>query len=210
MEPLLNVFRPVAPLADIGKRHPDGGEKDGLYISDDRIAGAPVEVRRWLRSLDVPDALPEDDFILDHNGEVSTGEGLAVCRPAEIKSLIRVLSKNYQALQVLFELGCDYRNPETGERRAYILKTKDFLRHTGIRDSIRLFRCIHDINNALRTLRADQDAVLCRISGRDRFVVHKTTQYVIYRFARWLAHMEEDAAGIRSAPDAQYRRARHG
>jgi hypothetical protein len=165
----------------------------GILLSTDQILTAPPAVQRWLRSsvlgLETSEdgVVSEDGFVLTQNGIVSSDDGLAVCSVQEIKMLLRGLSENYAALQVFFQLGCDYRNPATGERRPYPLRLSDFRRHTDVANIPRLRSIIHDINEQLKNMRGDAEALLCRISSHDVYHVHEVTQYRIYRFWRPLS-----------------------
>jgi hypothetical protein len=168
----------------------------GILLSTDQILTAPAAVQRWLRSsvlgLETSEdgSVSDDGFVLTQNGTVSSDSGLAVCTVHEIKMLLRGLSENYAALQVFFQLGCDYRNPATGERRPYPLRLSDFRRHTDVGNIPRLRSIIHDINEQLKTMRGDAEALLCRISSHDVYHVHEVTQYRIYRYWRPLSKVE--------------------
>jgi hypothetical protein len=162
----------------------------GILLSNDQILTAPAAVQRWLRSSVLGIETSEDGFVLTQNGAVSSDSGLAVCSVHEIKMLLRGLSENYAALQVFFQLGCDYRNPVTGERRPYPLRLSDFRRHTDVGNIPRLRSIIHDINEQLKTMRGDAEALLCRISSHDVYHVHEVTQYRIYRYWRPLSKVE--------------------
>jgi hypothetical protein len=164
-----------------GEKAPAGG---GILLTPEQVANAPAEVRNWLLNSIFNIEASEDHFILEQNGVATSGEGLAVCSLLEIKELIRRLSEDYLVLQVFFELGCDYQNPTTGERRPYLLKFADFRRHTDVDGIQGLLRCIHDINEALQNLRGDTSAMLCRIDSHEGFHVHEITQHRIYHF--WL------------------------
>lgn len=159
-------------------------ENGGILLTNAEIAKAPEEVQRWIRKSVLGCEVSEDGFVLQQNGTMTAEDGLAVCSAREIKLLLNSLSENYAALQVFFQLGCDYRNPGTGERRPYPLRLADFRRHTDVGNIPRLRSIIHDINGALQKLRGDPDAILCRISDHDVYHVHALTQYRIYRF--WL------------------------
>jgi hypothetical protein len=168
----------------------------GIVLSTDQLLTAPPAVQRWLRSSVLglepseDDLVSDDGFVLTQNGIVSSDDGLAVCTVHEIKMLLRGISENYAALQVFFQLGCDYRNPATGERRPYPLRLSDFRRHTDVGNIPRLRNIIHDVNERLKNMRGDPEAVLCRISSHDVYHVHEVTQYRIYRYWRPLSKVE--------------------
>lgn len=179
----------------------------GLLLTAEQIAAAPAAIRQWLLSsvLGVESGESGDGFLLRQNGVTSSSDGLAVCSIHEIATMLRRLSTSFQALQVFFELGCDYRNPRTGERRPHPLNLSDFRQHTDVGSIPRLRTIIHDINQILVDLRGDQDALLCRIGDHDDYHVHELTQYRIFRFWRPLSRALEKQmrrAALR-APDDQ-------
>jgi hypothetical protein len=163
----------------------------GILLTAEQIASAPQDVQQWIRGSALGLDMSGDGFVLRQNGTASSDDGLAVCSTQEIKMLLRSLSDNYAALQVFFQLGCDYRNPATGERRPYPLRLADFRRNTDVGNIPRLRSIIHDINEALTELRGDSEAVLCRISSHDVYHVHELTQFRIYRF--WLQLSKAEA-----------------
>ncbi len=170
--------------------------RGGLLLTAEQIAAAPAAIREWLLSsiLEVPTDEGGDGFLLRQNGVMSSSDGLAVCSVGEIATMLRRLAANFQALQVFFELGCDYRNPKTGERRPYPRRLCDFRQHTDVGSIPRLRTIIHDINQMLVDLRGDRDALLCRIGEHDDYHVHELTQYRIYRFWRPLSKALETRA----------------
>jgi hypothetical protein len=170
----------------------------GILLTPEQIATAPPDVQRWIQGSALGLDMSGDGFVLRQNGTASSDDGLAVCSTQEIKMLLRRLSENYAALQVFFQLGCDYRNPATGERRPYPLRLADFRRNTDVGNIPRLRSIIHDINESLAELRGDSDAVLCRISGHDVYDVNEMTQFRIYRF--WLQLSKAGAKHARVMP----------
>jgi hypothetical protein len=164
-------------------------EEGGIFLSADRVASAPAEVRSWLRG----HLFSDDDsgFVLEKNGFQSSQDGLAICSIREIKSILRALSDDYVACQVFFQFGCDFYNPKTGERRAHCLRSQDFLHHTDVGDFARLHRAIEAINASLAELRSDRDATVCRFDGNNGFHVEAATQYRIYRFWQRVVRFSE-------------------
>lgn len=184
------------------------GNGGGILLTNEEIAKAPEDVQRWIRNSVLQANPAEDGFVLKQNGNTSSENGLAVCSAREIKILLNSLSENYAALQVFFQLGCDYRNPTTGERKPYALSLTDFRLHTDVGNIPRLRSIIHDINVSLQQVRGDPNAMLCRIGGHDVYHVHELTQYRIYRF--WLplskagtkhAHILPLPPAVKPAPD---------
>jgi len=154
----------------------------GILLTMEQMATAPASVQRWLQSTVLDREAVRDGFMLKRNGVTSSDDGPAVCCVLEIKTLLRRLAENYPALQIFFELGCDYHNPITGERRPYCLRVSDFRRHTDVENIPRLRTCIHDINEILQNMRGNLGAFLCLIGDQDVYRVHEIIQYRIYRF----------------------------
>ena len=155
-------------------------EEGGIFLNVERVAAAPPEVRTWLREQLFDDG--GSGFVLERNGHRSSDDGLAICDVREIKTMLRALADDYVACQVFFQFGCDYFNPKSGERRAFLLRSQDFLQHTDVGDFARLHRAVDRINLVLSQVRSERDATLCRFDGNNGFHVHGTTQYRIYGF----------------------------
>lgn len=167
----------------------DGRYKGGVFIPAEQIATAPIEVQPWLRRFIGEIPMPDSPFVLEQHGFLTSEDGLAVCSGSEIKALLRCLSDDGLACQVLFELGSELYNPDTGEHRTYILRIADFLRDTDVRDSAKLRECLGRINAALCRLRDDRDAAIFLYVGDDGFRVHHVTQHRIYQIWRRLVHV---------------------
>lgn len=156
----------------------------GVVLTREQILSAPNDVKNWLKHTLFNEEASQEDFILEQNGVISGDGELAICNALEIKNILIKLNLNYLALQIFFQLGCNYWNPTTGERHAYPLKLSDFRRHTDVDNTMQLRRGIHYINEALRELRGDSEATVCQIDAHGHYRVHCITQQRIYRF--WL------------------------
>jgi hypothetical protein len=156
-----------------------------VVITADQIAAAPSVVQDWLRGIVAEATEAADSLILERDGTLSSGDGLAICSGLEIKALLRRLSNDYVACQVLFALGCDLYDPLTGERREFALHFHDFRGRTDIADVFQLDECLGRVNEALREIRHDRHATIHR-RDHDRYHVHGVTQQRIYRFWRHL------------------------
>lgn len=163
-------------------------ERD-IVLSPEQIANAPAGVRQWLASLCGDDERLDRGFILDHNGTLTSGDGLAICGAIEIKSLLHMLSDDFLACQVLFELGCEYHSPTTGEHRGHVIQLTDFLHHTDAKNVFEILRCLDAINGALQTLRRDPYATMYRPDGKGGFRVEASTQRVIYQLWKRLLRL---------------------
>jgi hypothetical protein len=160
-----------------------------VVLTPEQIASAPKAVCEWLRGIFGDDERFESSFVLERHGAMSSGDGLAICTPAEINQLLHHLRDDLLSCEILFELGCDYYDPLTGERRERTIKLTDFLHHTDAKDIFEVERCLKRIDEPLRRLRNDPDATICRQDGQGGFRVHRTTQHVIYQFWRRLVRL---------------------
>jgi plasmid stabilization system protein ParE len=155
-----------------------------IVLTPEQIAQAPEPVRQWLHSIYGNADWLEHGFILQRYGAMTSGDGLAICTSLEIKNILHLLRDDILSCEILFELGCDYRNPATGERRGHIVGLRDFLHHTEARNLTEVERGLDTINAALQNLRHDPDATLHRPDGHGGFRAHELTQHVIYEM--WL------------------------
>lgn len=160
-----------------------------FVLTADQVAAAPPEVQRWLRGLFDRDERLNSGFILERNGFASSGDGLAICDAAEVKRLLRALADDFVACQVLFQLGCDFYNPQTGEHRGHVIEITDFINHTDVEDASQLHRCLDIVNSKLRELRGDRDATIYHRDGHGGVHVHARTQHTIYQFWRRLLNL---------------------
>lgn len=163
-------------------------ERD-IVLSPEQLANAPDEVRNWLRSVCGDDERLDRSFVFEHNGVQSSGDGLAICSPLEIKTLLHMLSDDFLACQVLFELGCEYYNPSTGEQRSRVIPLTDFLHHTDAQNIFEILRCLDTINGALQDVRRDPYATIYRPDGMGGFRVDQRTQRAIYRIWKRLLRL---------------------
>ncbi|HVJ55650.1 MAG TPA: hypothetical protein VM689_24525 [Aliidongia sp.] len=163
--------------------------KGGVFITAEQIRTAPAEILRWLHDVGDYGPAPESSFVLEQNGLLTSEDNLAICSGLEIKELLHRLSGDYLACQVLFQLGCEFYDPHTGEHRPYVLRMADFLDHTDVSDNLQLHKCLDGINAALRGLRKDREVTIFRPEGHDGIRVHQVTQHRIYQLWRRLAHV---------------------
>jgi hypothetical protein len=170
---------------------------DGIFITAEQLARAPHEVRSWL--LHIFGGAAQQRLVLERNGLRSSGDGLAICSALEVKTLLRRLGDDEPACQVLFQLGCDYYDPATGESLPRVLQIMDFVRHTDVTDGIHLLAAIERINAALQRLRNEPSVLLCRPDEHGGFHVHETTQRTIYGIWRRLVRQKATPRGARAA-----------
>lgn len=172
-------------------------ERD-IVLSPELVANAPDQVRDWLRSVYGEDERLDRIFVFDHNGVQTSGDGLAICGALEIKTLLHMLGDDFLACQILFELGCEYYNPATGEHRGHVIQLTDFLQHTDAKNIFEALRCLDAINAALQHLRRDPYATIYRPDGMGGFRVDARTQHAIYqlwqRLVRLTASRRKDTA----------------
>lgn len=162
-----------------------------IVLTPEQVAEAPEPVRQWLYRLHQSDDRLEHGFILERYGRMSSGDGLAICTSLEVKNLLHLLSDDLLACEILFALGCDYRNGQTGERRGHVTRLRDFLDHTDARNLDEVERALEAINRALQRLRHDPDTILSRADGHGGVRVHELTQHVIYAVWRRLMRLTE-------------------
>jgi hypothetical protein len=160
-----------------------------IVLTAEQVAAAPDEVQRWLRSLFGGDERLNSGFILERNSFASSGDGLAISDAAEIERLLRALDNDFIACQVLFQLGCDFYNPQTGEHRGHVIEITDFINHTDVNDAAQLHCCLDVINIKLRELRGDRDATIYHRDGHGGVHVHARTQQTIYQVWRLLLNL---------------------
>lgn len=153
-----------------------------IVLTPDQVARAPEAVRQWLCGLLGDDERLKRGYVLERHGVMSSGDGLAICSAGEIGEMLNILGDDLLGCEILFELGCDYYDPATGEHLARTMTLEDFIHHTDAANTFEVTAALARINEALRRVRHDRDATIYRPDERGLYHIHKTTQRVIYQY----------------------------
>jgi len=167
----------------------------GIFLTQEQIQSAPVEVRDWLTRTLFNGNPAGTNFGWEPNRTVSD-DRLAVLSSFEVKNILAALGDNYMALQIFFQLGCAQDGPVAGGRQSRVLSIADFKSQTDVGDTMQLRRGLQYINEALQTLRGDAEATVCQIEGNDRYRVHCSTQHRIHRFWERVSTMAAERSVI--------------
>jgi hypothetical protein len=133
----------------------------GISLTAEQIRAAPPEVRHWLElqcaAMFAPAEEPHPHAEPRHLAQVTPGEAQALLE--QIEDILPVVS-------VFFELGRVFRLPE-------------MLRHTRLESVAQVIECLDTINDALRHVRHDPEAMICAVDREGRCFVTEATSHSV-------------------------------
>jgi hypothetical protein len=166
----------------------------GITLSPEQIKAAPPETRRWIEQ-EIASAL--ELLAKGEQGlERPNAHQLAACSLEDALQIFELITGDYLACQVLFELG---RGAETNGSADpfYALEIGEILAHTRLGSSEQLLRYFGLINEALQRVRHDPDARMFAFDRNGRCYIHEDTHRSISRLWRDFV-----AAQVQRLPDA--------
>jgi hypothetical protein len=148
-----------------------------ITLSADEIRAAPPEVRRWLeqqilRSFPARTDAPPVALHGDHV------KRLAALTPEEVHAVLQQIDTSIPTVGVFFELG---REPAASSSQGVrMLRAPDVMSHARLRLPAQLLECLEAINLAARTVRDDEDALLCGIDPAGNcFITEETARSIV-------------------------------
>ena len=145
----------------------------GISLTAEQIRAAPPEVRHWIEQqfagLFAPAVEEHPHAEPRHLAQITPGDAQAVLE--QIEDILPVVS-------VFFELGRENASvPVQGMR---VFRLPEILRHTRLESVSQVVECLDVINDALRHVRRDPEAMICAVDREGRcFVAEATTHSVL-------------------------------
>ena len=165
----------------------------GITLSPEQIRTAPPEVRKWLEhellvSLGVqpPSAQP-------------AAPHLVACGVDEAAQVLSLIQGMIPVVNVFFELGRDGASVGVAGLEAFRLV--DILRHTRLQNLQQVVACLDTINEAIRRIRSDADAIFYALDDRGYCLIAEQTQRSILRI--WQEIVEDrdiEASPVTTTP----------
>lgn len=141
-------------------------------FSAEQVQSAPPEVRRWMES-EIVKALALQAHLPGEPSKMQASP-LAVCTIDELVQLLNLISGNFLATRVFFELGRE--TPVTPNQPSlHVLKLNDMQRHVQLGDGQLLMECLNVINQALQRVRNDPEVSLFAGDESGHIYVHEAT-----------------------------------
>jgi len=144
----------------------------GISLTAEQIRAAPPEVRHWLEQqlavLLSPVAEEAAHPAPRHLALLGTGDAQAVLE--QIEDILPVVS-------VFFELGRE--NASVLSQGVRVFRLADILRHTRLESVAQVIECLEVINDALRHVRRDPEALICAVDRDGRCFVAEATSRAI-------------------------------
>ncbi|HTW72540.1 MAG TPA: hypothetical protein VME47_21870 [Acetobacteraceae bacterium] len=165
----------------------------GISLTAEQVRAAPPEVRHWLEQqlagLFSPVAEEAAQAVPRHLALLGAGDAQAVLE--QIEDLLPVVT-------VFFELGRESGStPAQGLR---VFRLTDILRHTRLQSVAQVVECLEVINDALRHVRQDPEALICAVDRDGRCFVSEATSRAV--LALWHGIVASRALQMPAKPDA--------
>lgn len=165
----------------------------GITLSAEQIRAAPPEVRHWIEqqvaATFAPQAAAEEAHSAPpHLAAITAGEAQAILE--QVEDLLPVVS-------VYFELGRESASVPVQGMRAFRLG--DMLRHTRLDRTEQVIEALELLNDALRRVRRDPEAVLCAFDREGRCYVSEATSHAVLTLWRGIV-AEHALGGQQTAP----------
>ena len=144
----------------------------GISLTAEQIRAAPPEVRHWIEQqfagLFTPAAEEHPHAEQRRLAQITPGDAQAVLE--QIEDILPVVS-------VFFELGRENSSvPAQGMR---VFRLPEILRHTRLESTAQVIECLDVINDALRHVRRDPEAMICVVDHDGRCFVAEATSHSI-------------------------------
>lgn len=145
----------------------------GISLTAEQIRAAPPEVRHWIEqqvaAVFAPMAEAAEHPAPLHLAQLAPGDAQAVLE--QIEDILPVVG-------VFFELGRESASVVMQGMRVFRLA--EMLRHTRLESVSQVAECLDVINDALRQVRHDPQAMLCAVDREGRcFVAEATSRAVL-------------------------------
>ncbi len=144
----------------------------GISLTAEQIRAAPPEVRHWLElqcaAMFAPAEEPHPHAEPRHLAQVTPGEAQALLE--QIEDILPVVS-------VFFELGRE--NASALVQGMRVFRLPEMLRHTRLESVAQVIECLDTINDALRHVRHDPEAMICAVDREGRCFVTEATSHSV-------------------------------
>ena len=143
----------------------------GISLTAEQIRAAPPEVRHWIEQQIVAIFAPAAEMPPEQRH-------LASLTPGDAQALLEQIEDILPVVSVFFELGRETASvPVQGLR---VFRLPDIMRHTRLQSVAQVIECLDVINDALRNVRKDPEALVCGVDREGRCFVAESTSHAIF------------------------------
>ncbi|HUN43894.1 MAG TPA: hypothetical protein VMU81_26685 [Acetobacteraceae bacterium] len=163
----------------------------GISLTADQVRAAPPEVRHWLEQQLIGLFSPAAE------ATHAVPRHLALLGPDDARAVLEQIEDLLPVVTVFFELGRE--NASTPAQGLRVFQLTDILRHTRLQTVGQVVECLDVINDALRHVRQDPEALICAVDRDGRcFVTEATSRAVL---ALWHGIVAARALQMPAKPD---------
>ena len=145
----------------------------GISLTAEQIRAAPPEVRHWIEQQFATLFTPAPE----EHPHVAEPRRLAQVTPGEAQALLEQIEDILPVVSVFFELGRENASvPVQGMR---VFRLPEILRHTRLESVSQVVECLDVINDALRHVRRDPEAMICAVDREGRCFVAEATSHAV-------------------------------
>lgn len=142
----------------------------GISLTAEQVRAAPPEVRHWIEQQIAAFLSPAPEAPPDQRH-------LAVLSPGDAQAVLEQIEDLLPVVSVFFELGRESAGTLVQGMRVFRLP--EILRHTRLQSVAQVIECLDVINDALRSVRQEPDALVCGVDREGRCFVAEATSHAI-------------------------------
>jgi hypothetical protein len=144
----------------------------GISLTAEQIRAAPLEVRHWIEQQCAGLFTPA---VEEHAH--AEPRRLAQITPGDAQAVLEQIEDILPVVSVFFELGRDNSSvPVQGMR---VFRLPEILRHTRLESVAQVIECLDVINDALRHVQHNPEAMICAVDREGRCFVAEATSHSI-------------------------------
>jgi len=166
----------------------------GISLTAEQIRGAPPEVRHWLEQQVAGMFAP----VAEEAPHPATPH-LALLNPGDAQAVLEQIEDILPVVSVFFELGREHASTLVEGTRVFRLQ--EILRHTRLESVSQVIECLDVINDALRHVRRDPEAMICAVDREGRCFVAEATSHAILTL--WQGIVASRALQMPAKPEAE-------
>ncbi len=166
----------------------------GISLTAEQIRAAPPEVRHWIEQQFAALFAPAAE-----EPPHAEQRRLAQLTPGEAQALLEQIEDILPVVSVFFELGRENASvPVQGMR---VFRLPEILRHTRLESAAQVIECLEVINDALRHVRHDAEAMICAVDRDGRCFVSEATSHSVLTL--WQGIVASRALQMPAKPEAE-------
>lgn len=167
----------------------------GISLTAEQVRAAPPEVRHWLELQCAAMFAPAEEA-KPH----AEPRRLAQVTPGEAQALLEQIEDILPVVSVFFELGRE--NASVAAQGMRVFRLPEILRHTRLESVSQVIECLDTINDALRHVRHDPEAMICAVDREGRCFVAEATSHAVLTLWQGIVASRALQMPVKPAPEA--------